>query len=283
MSDQLRFTAVDPNTHRQYTKSFSLKKYSREEAIKAGELWRASILKGKGAPAIETTTLLKTIVDSDSESSSDEEVDTKFKFRDVSSIELPDDKFGNSHLLLGATRSGKSTLMNHLYDIWFKNHITIVHTASAQSEIYKPLAKGTAICPLFAPELIKETSKINGATKNHYKFLHIIDDIVDKKSSKELLTLLTIGRNHRLSTIITGQELSIFNAIGRSNVNYVYLFKLNSDMAIEKVVKTYLRSAFPTTMKLNDMIKAYKQVTTDHGFFVIDNLKDEIFISKLQV
>ena len=134
---------------------------------------------------------------------------------------------------------------------------------------------------MFCSELIAETSKINGATDNHYKFLHIVDDVVDKKNNKQLIKLLTIGRNHRLSTIITGQELSIFNAIGRSNINFVCLFKLGSDFAIEKVVKAYLRSSFPSDMGLNDMIKVYKKVTENHGFFVIDNINDLVFVSRL--
>jgi hypothetical protein len=173
--------------------------------------------------------------------------------------------------------------MLHLWELFFKSQIGILHTASHQSEIYKPLAKAVACAPMFCSELIKETSKINGATKNHYKFLHIIDDVVDKKNNKELIKLLTIGRNHRLSTIITGQELSIFNAIGRSNINFVCLFKLGSDMAIEKVIKQYLRSSFPSDMSLNDMIKVYKKVTNNHGFFCIDNLNDKVFTSKLNV
>jgi hypothetical protein len=285
--DYLRFTATDPETHRQMTKNLSLAKYGREKATKIGEEWRDAVLKGLYSPGIlkDSKFLQKMDLakqrDSDSDSSSDDDCPIKFKFKSIDTIVLPDDKFGVSFLLLGATRSGKSTLMNHLYETYFKNFISITHTASAQSEIYKPLAKTTAICPMFAPELITETSKINGATKNHYKFLHIIDDIVDKKNSKELIKLLTIGRNHRLSTIITGQELSIFNSIGRSNINYICCFRLNSDMAIEKVVKTYLRSAFPSEMRIPDMIKCYKKMTENHGFFCINNLNDEIFVSRL--
>jgi len=173
--------------------------------------------------------------------------------------------------------------MLHLWETFFKSQICILHTASHQSEIYKPLAKAVACAPMFCSELIAETSKINGATKNHYKFCHIVDDVVDKKNNRELIKLLTIGRNHRLSTIITGQELSIFNAIGRSNINFVCLFKLGSDMAIEKVIKQYLRSSFPSDMALNDMIKVYKKVTESHGFFCIDNLNDRVFLSKLSV
>ena len=278
----LIFTAIDPISKRQRKKSYSLIRYDKTQAEALGKAWREEVLAGKHpfVPAKKKGLIGETGED-------DEETcynpATLFKSESIDDLDVPDDKFGMSFLLLGATRSGKSTLMLHLWEHFFKSQIGILHTASHQSEIYKPLAKAVACAPMFCSELIKETSKINGATKNHYKFLHIIDDVVDKKNNKELIKLLTIGRNHRLSTIITGQELSIFNAIGRSNINFVCLFKLGSDMAIEKVIKQYLRSSFPSDMSLNDMIKVYKKVTNKHGFFCIDNLNDKVFTSKLNV
>jgi hypothetical protein len=134
---------------------------------------------------------------------------------------------------------------------------------------------------MYCPELIDETAKMNKDTKNHYQVCHIIDDIVDKRNSKTLLKLLTIYRNSRISTMITGQELSIFNAIGRSNINFVILMKLNSALAIEKAVKTYLRPYFPPGTRLDEMIRMYQQLTQDHAFIVIDNINGDIFISKL--
>ena len=207
-----------------------------------------------------------------------------FEFKEMreSCLELPDDKFGCSFLLIGATRSGKSTLMNWLYDTFFRTYVSILHTGSHQSEIYKPY-KNLPVAPMFMGRLIKETAKINSKTSNHYRFLHIIDDIIDKKNSKELISLLTVGRNSRLTTIITGQELSIFNSIGRSNINFICCFRMGSDMAIEKVVRTYLRSAFPATCSVNEMVALYKKATENHGFFFIDNIHDKIFLSRLSI
>ena len=282
MFEVIRFSALEPATRRQKHKSFSTKRYSREDIEKLGKQWIEDVKAGKYSPkTLENKGHTGT---SDASSDSDVEADTYlFKPGRIEDLDVPEDKFGMSFLLLGATRSGKSTLMIHLWKEFFDGHVCILHTGSHQSEIYKPLAKGCAVAPFFGKELLSETSKINSDTNNHYKFLHIIDDIVDKKNNRELIKLLTIGRNHRLSTIITGQELSIFNSIGRSNINFVCLFKLGSDFAIEKVVKQYLRSAFPSDMGLNDMIKIYKHVTKNHGFFVIDNLNDKVFVSRLKV
>ena len=38
----------------------------------------------------------------------------------IDELEVPDGKFGFSLLLCGSTRSGKTTMMNHLYDKHFK-------------------------------------------------------------------------------------------------------------------------------------------------------------------
>jgi hypothetical protein len=265
---RLRITAVHPVTRRQVAKDFSLKKYSIEEATKLAREWKASIL------AIKPE-------DSSSPPPPMTNVPQIFKTRHIDSVQLPKNDYGMSWLLLGSTRSGKSTLMNYLYENIFRAHICVLHTASIQSDIYKPLQKSCAIAPMFIPELIDETAKINKETKNHYQFCHIIDDIVDKRNSKSLLKLLTIYRNSRLSTMITGQELSIFNAIGRSNINFVVLMKLNSAMAIEKVIKTYLRPYFPPGTRLDEMIRIYQQLTSDHAFIVIDNINGDIFMSKL--
>lgn len=264
---RLRITAIHPLTRRQVSKDFSLKKHSIEEATKLAREWKAKILalKPEDAPAPPVPATVNSI----------------FKTKHIDSIELPKNEYGMSFLLLGSTRSGKSTLMNYLYNTIFRSHICVLHTASIQSDIYKPLLKSCAIAPMFIPELIDETAKMNKDTKNHYQFCHIIDDIVDKRNSKSLLKLLTIYRNSRLSTMITGQELSIFNAIGRSNINFVVLMKLNSAMAIEKVIKTYLRPYFPSGTRLDEMIRIYQQLTSDHAFIVIDNINGDIFLSKL--
>lgn len=264
---RLRITAIHPITRRQVSKDFSLKKHGIEGATKMAREWKAKILalKPEDVPVAPVPAIASTI----------------FKTKHIDSLELPKNEYGMSFLLLGSTRSGKSTLMNYLYEHIFRSYICVLHTASMQSDIYKPLMKSCALAPMYIPELIDETAKMNKDTKNHYQFCHIIDDIVDKKNSKTLLKLLTIYRNSRISTMITGQELSIFNAIGRSNINFVVLMKLNSAMAIEKAVKTYLRPYFPSGTRLDEMIRIYQQLTSDHGFIVIDNINGDIFLSKL--
>lgn len=188
-----------------------------------------------------------------------------------------------SFLLLGSTRSGKSTYLAHLYNSLFKKHVTVCQSMSLANQIYKELGPNVAFTPKYCPEVIHDMYIINRDTKNHYKFLAIIDDCPVAKNDKELMKALCVYRNTDVSVIIANQELSMFNATARSNINFVCLFKLNSDMAIEKCVKSYLRSYFPPQMNLNEMIRAYREATSDHKFFLIDNLKGTVVLTKLNL
>ena len=282
-SQVYRITATDAEGKQRF-KSFSLKKYTEEEAKILGEKWRKSIKK------MQHTKHATSPVSSDSDSSSDDEprntiiTPSKFDipFKDFE-LDLPDDKSGCSIMMVASTRAGKTYALNHLYNLYFKDYITCTHTNSSQSDVYKELRKSTICCPAYMPGLIKDTYKINKGTKNKYKFLHIIDDVVDKKYDKALKNLFCIWRNSRISGIICAQEISIMDSIQRSNINFVCLGRLNSDMAIEKVIKAYLRSHFPRSMGLADCIAEYKRLTSDHHFIIIDNINDKIFKSKVRI
>ena len=206
-----------------------------------------------------------------------------FDERDISTLKLPNREFGISILLMGSTRAGKTCMMNYLYENIFKQHaITVLHTTSIQSGIYKPLLKSCAIATEYHPELLAESYKINKHTNNHYEFLHIIDDVVDKKNDPQLKRLLTTYRNSRISGIITGQSLTIFNSITRGNINYVCLGYLNSDASVEQAIKTYLISYFPKGMRLDDKIKAYRELTKNYHWIIIDSIHGETFRTKLR-
>jgi hypothetical protein len=202
--------------------------------------------------------------------------------RRLDSIQTPENKcmsFG----LVGSTRSGKTVALLHIWDTWFReSHIPIMATGSSQAEIYTPLKTGAAISPSFYPELIKESMMLNMKTKNKYKFLHIFDDMLDGKNTKALSKLLCIGRNNGMSTIISAQELTILNAVGRTNLNYMLCFRLNSMMAVEKVVRNYLTHIIPGK-NIDEKCKIYVALTQDHYFFCCDFLANEVFISKIDI
>ena len=196
-------------------------------------------------------------------------------------VELPEAKTGGcSFALLGSTRSGKTTLLKHIIKEYFDKHITVLMSNSIHASIYDEI-KDCIKSPVYSPRVIKEAYEINKKTNNHYDFLYILDDVVDKKFDKELLKLLAIYRNSNLSAIISLQSPMMLNTATRSNINFVILMKLNSDESIEKIIRMYLMSYLEG--KMPEKVRLYKKLTEDHFFFVINNLTGEIYRSKIMI
>ena len=197
------------------------------------------------------------------------------------SIELPDPKFGVSFILCGSTRSGKTTMLNYLYKKHFENHISILMSNSLQSDAYDYLKKRCVKSDFYFPEILKECYKINHATKNHYEFLAIIDDVPDKREDPEIKRLMTIYRNSRISCVICAQGLTMMNKLARGNINWVFLGRMNSSAEIERNIKDFLSGHFPTNMKMTEKIQLYKVLTADYCWIVLDNINGHIFRTKL--
>jgi hypothetical protein len=264
-----RASLYDPRVKRQIAKVFNLLKMSLDEAKIEARRWRDN-------KKIEI----------------DEEIrrQNEPKKTDITPFEIKLDPYsGLSFLMIGSTRSGKSTALNWLMENHFfksdEKFINVLFSNSYQAPVYDEYRenKKCSGSSFYHPKAIKEAYQINRGTNNKYRFNFILDDIVDKKFDKELIKLLTIYRNSRISTIICSQALTISNSIARGNINNVMLFKLNSDEAIEKVIKAYLVSYYPTKLKMIDKIKKYKEDTLDHCFYYIDNIAGTIIRSKINI
>jgi len=200
----------------------------------------------------------------------------------IGSIELPDPKFGVSFVLCGSTRSGKTTILNYLYKTYFKDHISVLMSNSLNSDAYDMLKKSCAISDFYHPEILKEMYKINHATKNHYEFFAIIDDVPDKREDPEMKRLMCIYRNSRISSIVCAQTATMINKMARSNINYVFLGRMNSSSEIDRNIKDYLQGHLPSTLKMTEKIKLYKEWTSNYQWIVLDQINGTMFLTKLQ-
>ena len=210
------------------------------------------------------------------------------------SIKIPDKEFsldmppvetgGVSILMVGSTRSGKSTALKWVLDHYFRKHVGVLFSQSVKANAYKEMnypliAKSTP----YLPEIIHDAYVINKETKNHYPWLFIIDDHPLVRTDKELLKLCTIYRNSGLSSITCVQNLGMLNPTCRSNINYVMLFSLNNSEAIERTIKVFLRGYFPATYNYDRKVALYKALTADHHFLLINNLDGSIYRSKIDL
>jgi len=197
------------------------------------------------------------------------------------SIEMPDGKFGVSLMFLGSTRSGKTTLLNYFFKRHFMNHISILMSNSLNSDAYDFLKKHTVTSDYYFPEILKDCYKINHETKNNYEFMAIIDDVPDKREDQEMKRLLTIYRNSRISCMICAQVNTMINKMARSNINYVFLGRMNSSSEIEKNLKDYLQGHLPTNWKMTQKIQWYKQTCENYTWIVLDQINGHLFLTRL--
>jgi hypothetical protein len=207
---------------------------------------------------------------------------TNIPLMNIDELIAPDGKFGKSFLLCGSTRSGKTTMMNYLYDKYFKKHATVLMSNSLNSDAYDFIKKHCVLSDIYHPEILKEMYTINHSTENHYEFAVILDDLTHVKNDKEYMRLLTIYRNSRISCITSSQGISMFNKTSRGNINFVILGRLNSDAEVEKVVKEYCLSYFPKNMNMAEKITYYRNLTNNHYFLVLNQVDNQFFRTKLR-
>ena len=196
-------------------------------------------------------------------------------------LPLSTDGSGNSIAFIASTKAGKTHALCHIMDHYFKKHISVLMTQSSQAEIYKHF-KQCVTAPQYIPKLLKDMREVQKETGNHYNFLAILDDVVTgAKFNQEIVKLLTIGRNSAMSAILCVQAVTLLNSVGRTNINFVLLGKLNTDSEAEKVIKAYLNSYFPKSMKMIEKLKWYRTATADHFFICVDTLNGHIYRTRI--
>lgn len=179
-----------------------------------------------------------------------------------------------SFALIGSSKSGKTTLLKYIIKHYFSEDIKVLMSQSLQNDIYDSMKKSMALCPGYAPDVIKEMYRINKNTKNHYEFCVIIDDVTQAKNDPQMLKLLALYRNSRMSCCVVGQDAFMLNATGRANVNHILLGYQNTDGRTEDNIKAFLRSYFPRWLTMDQKILLYKKLTENHCFLWINNLEN---------
>ena len=197
-------------------------------------------------------------------------------------LNIPDPETGGMTVaLIGSTRSGKTTLLKHVLDKEFDDHVGVLFTPSLHAPIYKDI-KGLAKAPDYFPSLIEEAYKINKECKNHYPFLMVLDDVVCAKFDRTLMKSFTIYRNSGITTIMSVQNPIIFNSTTRGNFNAILLGYLNSCEAVEKVLRMFCWNLIKGK-NLEDKIAEYQRLTSDHHWLYVDHLSGDFYRFRLSL
>lgn len=232
---------------------------TREEVLEKEKAWRASVMEKNEMPERE--------------------------------VKIPSQEFqlvlpelgGFSVVCIGASRSGKTTVLKHLVKEYMDKKLLFLTSFNDHAAIYKDLPKKTIISSSFHPELLKDFHTLQHESANKYKACFIYDDAIghELKNSSQITKLLTIYRNADMSSIFSAQSPTLVSPAGRSNANYILLFKLNSASDVEMTIKDFLLAYFPAKMTMNEKIHWYTEKTQDHHFICIDNINNTICLCKL--
>jgi len=196
-----------------------------------------------------------------------------------------DKQTGNSIVLLGSSKAGKTTLLNHIYKDYFsskdapcfksgfsKDPISVLFSVNVHAKIYQdPAIKGVIKVNKFnkdANEMIKKMKRINCEQRNKFNYLVILDDIIDAKYSGTLNNLILTYRNSNFSSIISLQYPYLLSKSSRSSINQCFFGSFNTDESIVSVLKSFLGSAFSRLgyHTQDAQVDLYRELTKDYHF-----------------
>lgn len=193
---------------------------------------------------------------------------------------------GNTLLLIGASMSGKTTVMLKLYDKYYNNkkYISTLFAANPQIELYKGREKYLLVATGFDSNhetYIQSQKYINTKTSNKYDFCQLIDDNIDLRNSKLLANLILSYRNSHISSMICMQAVKILTPAVRSNVHNLIFLWFNNEESIEQVVAIYLRDYFKRLgWHKSNYTEKYRDLTRDHNHIYLHVLSETLWSSR---
>lgn len=201
-----------------------------------------------------------------------------------------DKKTGNTILILGCSKRGKSTLMMYLYDKYYasdKSFISTLFSGNPHLKIYKT-DKRLIIGYGFnqsSSKYVQLQQYINVKTENRYKFLNMFDDVVDSKYNIILKKLILTYRNSNISSIICLQDVIDLEKKARGSINHTFVFGCNTTENAKQVIDLILRPYFIEAgiIDKDAMIATFKKITENHGFFYIDNINGKMTTGRLSL
>lgn len=184
--------------------------------------------------------------------------------------------------VFGASKQGKSNAIVWLWKKYFHKHITILCSPNFQQEVYDPFRKKAIITPYFdtAAEIIKLALEIQQGTKNKYRFLFILDDVITAKNNKVLSDMVLTLRNSNISSIISLQGGTLMNIHLRNSINAVLCFRFNGNEGAKGIVERYLMDALQKP-SLGYKVFEYQKMTEGHHFIIGNLLEHKFALTKL--
>lgn len=209
---------------------------------------------------------------------------------DTSPLDIKyDDSTGNTTVIYGSSKRGKTTLMMHLYEKYFledsKKYITTLFSGNPHLNIYekdKNMIIGYGFNDRSA-RYVQMEQYVNVKTKNRYRFLNLFDDIVDSKHSPIINKLILTYRNAQISSIICLQYVFLLSKQNRASVNNTFVFGSNTAEDEKNIIDALLRPYLLNLglKSLQEQLAFYRAATRDHGFIYLDNIRNKMTLHRL--
>lgn len=193
----------------------------------------------------------------------------------------------HSAVFIGASKSGKSTLIKHLVKILEDRYdLIIIFSESLHDPMYDFINYGEKSKYLafgaFNSNIILDIFEVNKCTKNALNILVLFDDLTNLKTrdNNEILQMFIRGRNSGISIFYSTQHYTLINKAMRSNANYIFLLRTNSS------VKASLAEQFlvgvvkpPETIqgkqkRIDWLVDYITNGTMNYSSLIVDNLAD---------
>lgn len=194
-----------------------------------------------------------------------------------------DPKTGTSISLFGSSKSFKTTLLKRIIEEYYsKDCVVLLCAQNIHAPIYDDVPKNIIKIDHYAPNIIKSMGMINKKLHNKYRFVVILDDIINEKHEANLEQLYLTLRNSRISVIASLQNIQLLKSTSRGNSNIVVFRKFNQEKAVlDYAMKEYLQNFPPfKDLKMKDKLCLYQKITNKHDYFVLDVLNNTLMLCK---
>ncbi len=195
---------------------------------------------------------------------------------------------GNTCGIMGSSKRGKTKLIMRLFNQYYnhKKFITLLFCLNPQITDYseKEIIK-TRGYNSECSKLIRSCQYVNVKTKNKYRFLIMMDDIIIAKHDPIVNELCLTYRNSDISTILSVQYPVNISAPNRANINNFFIFDFNTDTCCNSAIELYLKDHF-IRMGLktdNERLEFFKEVTKDHSFIYLSPANNIISFHRLKL
>ena len=204
-------------------------------------------------------------------------------------INNPDKRNGVTYALFGSSGSGKSTIIRKIFidDVYSNQnrnpskdeYINVLFTESKHADPLKGLTDvdDTIIDSMGLNEgIYKWMHMMNFRYDKRYRFVVMIDDVITVKSMAVVFKAFLTYRNMNISSIVSLQYLKLCPLSIRSSLYFCFLLPMNSNEGIEQLVRGYMAMYLPGR-SLDEKIAKYKEMASDHHFFLLDNLNHKCY------